>query len=52
MDIQEIDIPKIEFDKEQPRKDIVRTGELASSIRKEGLINPIEVWIWVMVSID
>ncbi|MEK6879551.1 MAG: ParB/RepB/Spo0J family partition protein [Nanoarchaeota archaeon] len=43
MRIEEIPIEKIEVDDNQPRKDMVYIGELANSILKEGLINPIDV---------
>ena len=41
--IIQINIKDIQFDKEQPRKTFEDIGELASSILKEGLIEPLKV---------
>lgn len=43
MNLKKIKISQIDFDESQPRKDIINVGELANSINKEGLMNPIEV---------
>ena len=43
MEIKKIKISQIEFDDNQPRKDIVNVGELSNSINKEGLMTPIEL---------
>ncbi len=43
MKIEEINIKDIEIDKEQPRKEFEDIGQLASSILKEGLLEPLKV---------
>ncbi len=43
MELKNIKVEKIEFDENQPRRDIAKVGELAESIMKEGLIQPLEV---------
>jgi len=43
LEVRKIRIEDIEFDENQPRKDIAKIGELAESILKEGLIQPLEV---------
>ncbi|MFW9880393.1 MAG: ParB/RepB/Spo0J family partition protein [Candidatus Thorarchaeota archaeon] len=43
MELKKIKLELIEIDKGQPRKSFKNIGDLASNIRKQGLINPLEV---------